>query len=127
MINVIPVFVLHRLREWEFKNMVSLGSALNSEPQRVQRGMAVVVAGMRHEVTWHDRGKDLGVLSLSEREICSNLGRANFSLFSPTKSRVGESHVSSLSNFSLEKLNPDTLPKDGFSFPLTPCLSRALS
>ena len=108
MINVIPVFVLHRLREWEFKNMVSLGSALNSEPQRVQRGMAVVVEGMRHEVTWHDRGKDLGVLSLSEREICSNLGRANFSLFSPTKSRVGESHVSSLSNFSLEKLNPAT-------------------
>lgn len=65
MINVIPVFVLHRLREWEFKNMVSLGSALNSEPQRVQRGMAVVVEGMRHEVTWHDRGKDLRVLSLS--------------------------------------------------------------
>ena len=127
MINVIPVFVLHRLREWEFKNMVSLGSALNSEPQRVQRGMAVVVAGMRHEVTWHERGKDLGVLSLSEREICSReLKRANFSLFSPTKSRVGESHVSSLSNFSLEKLNPDTT-QDGFSFPLTPCLSRALS
>ena len=64
MINVIPVFVLHRLREWEFKNMVSLGSALNSEPQRVQRGMAVVVERMRHEVTWHDRVKDLRVLSL---------------------------------------------------------------
>ena len=109
MINVIPVFVLHRLREWEFKNMVSLGSALNSEPQRVQRGMAVVVEGMRHEVTWHDRGKDLRVLSLSEREICSkNKRRTNFSLFSPTKSRVGGSHVSSLSHFSLEKLNPDT-------------------
>ena len=109
--------------------MVSLGLALNSEPQRVQRGMAVVVAGMRHEVTWHERGKDLGVLSLSLREkFAHTLKRANFSLFSPTKSRVGESHVSSLSNFSLEKLNPDTVePKDGFSFPLTPCLSHALS
>ena len=73
MINVIPVFVLHRLREWEFKNMVSLGSALNSEPQRVQRGMAVVVERMRHEVTWHDRGKDLRVLSLySPEAMCFN-------------------------------------------------------
>ena len=68
MINVIPVFVLYRLRDWEFKNMVSLGSALNSEPQQMQRGMAVAVGRMRHEVTWRDRGKDLGVLSLSLRE-----------------------------------------------------------
>ena len=64
MINVIPVFVLYRLRDWEFKNMAFLGSALNSEPQQMQRGMAVVVGAKRHEVMWHEQGKDLRVLSL---------------------------------------------------------------
>ena len=47
------------------KHMASLGSALNSKPLQMQRGMAVAVGGMRHEVTWRDRGKDLRVLSLS--------------------------------------------------------------
>ena len=87
--------------------MASLGSALNSKPQQMQGGMAIAVGGMRHEVMWRDRGKDLKVLTLSEIEICSGT-KANFSLCTPTKSCVGGSHVSSLSRFSLEKLNPDT-------------------
>ena len=110
MINVIPVFVLHRLREWEFKNMVSLGSALNSEPQRVQRGLAVVVERMRHEVTWHDRVKDLRVLSLfllSCESMCPKKTELK-ALMKRIKSRV-----LSLSHFSLEKLNPytNTMPE----------------
>ena len=46
------------------KHMASLGSALNSEPQQMQGGMAIAVGGMKHEVTWCDRARDLRVLSL---------------------------------------------------------------
>ena len=56
---------------WEIpKNMASL-----ARPQQMQRGMAVAVGGMRHKVTWRDRGKDLRVLSLSALLLSHVLGQ----------------------------------------------------
>ena len=62
MIHVSPVIVLSIFEIP--KHMASLGSTLNSEPQQWGEEWPLQLGGMRHEVMWCDRAKDLRVLSL---------------------------------------------------------------